>query len=88
MALHLFSVLCDWSFPKPPDLAAEVGKYLEAASAIRSLNLPLADHQQSATISNMSKVEFTVFKGSKNGDIVEAKGSRELDPFSAEIEVT
>jgi D-arabinose 1-dehydrogenase-like Zn-dependent alcohol dehydrogenase len=33
-------------------------------------------------------IEFTVFKGSRSGDIVEAKGSREVGPTEALIKIT
>ena len=36
----------------------------------------------------MTKIDFTVFKGSQSGEIVEAKGSRELGPFDAVVEIT
>ena len=36
----------------------------------------------------MTKIDFTVFKGSKSGEIVEAKHSRELGPFEALVEIT
>ena len=36
----------------------------------------------------MSKIEYTVYTGSKSGDIVEQKKSRELGPFEAIVELT
>ena len=36
----------------------------------------------------MSKVDYTVYCGSKSGDIVEQKKTRELGPFEAIVELT